>query len=190
MPELYLFGRWWILTPRYGAGTNIKLGRTLTSTVRPLTSANIAHSWVLNFFEWHKNAEYHEKNTCCIFKLEISYKNQIIQNESIYVYMKCHRNQSLFKQLSLTLLQFLLIFKVFTCLFSKIHYRTKAVVCQNILKMIVKCTALNPMYCCFYYERGSPGPSHGMTQRVVIVYFLRATTKLSVYYFTCRVIST
>jgi len=40
----------------------------------------------------------------------------MIQNESIYVYMKCHINQSLFVQLSLHSLTVILIFKIFVFL--------------------------------------------------------------------------
>jgi hypothetical protein len=60
--------------------------------------------------------------------------------------MKCHRNQSLFKQLDLITLQFFLIFKIFSCFFFEIYYRTKAVVCQNSLQVTVQCTAVKPMH--------------------------------------------
>jgi len=53
------------------------------------------------------------------FKLETSNKILIIQNESIYVCMKYHSNQSLFTHLSLPSLTVILIFTVFICCFSK-----------------------------------------------------------------------
>jgi len=42
------------------------------------------------------------------------------------------------------LFQFFLVFKIFSCFFFKIHYRTEAAVCQNILRVTVQHTALNP----------------------------------------------
>jgi len=51
-----------------------------------------------------------------------------------------------FTQLRLISFQFLLIFKIFNCI-SEIHYRIEAVVYQNILKVTVQHTALNPMQC-------------------------------------------
>jgi len=50
------------------------------------------------------------------------------------MYIKYHSNQSLFTQLSLHSLTVILIFKIFRPFLFKVHYRTEAVVCQNILK--------------------------------------------------------
>jgi hypothetical protein len=47
----------------------------------------------------------------------------------------CHSNQSLFTQLSLHSHTVTLIFTIFSCFSSEIHYRTKAVVCQNSRQM-------------------------------------------------------
>jgi uncharacterized membrane protein YesL len=61
------------------------------------------------------------------------------------VHIKCQSNQSLFTQLSLHSLTVILIFTVFYHIFFEVHYRTKAVVCQNVLKAAVQCTAVKPM---------------------------------------------
>jgi len=54
--------------------------------------------------------------------------------------MKHHNKQPLSTRLSLCSLKVILIFTVFTYFsFFEIHYRTKAVVYQNILKTIVQC---------------------------------------------------
>jgi len=65
------------------------------------------------------------------FKLEASTKNQIIQKGFIYVCMKYHSNQSLFTQLSLHSVT-VILFTILVFFFFRIHYRTEAVVCQNI----------------------------------------------------------
>jgi hypothetical protein len=65
------------------------------------------------FLKWDKNAEMHKTNDFnAFFKLETSNKNYI-QNDSIYVYMKYHSNQSLFTQLSVHSLTVILIFTNF-----------------------------------------------------------------------------
>jgi hypothetical protein len=38
----------------------------------------------------------------------------------------------------------ILILKICSCFFFTIHYRIKAVVCHNILKVTVQCTAVRP----------------------------------------------
>jgi hypothetical protein len=72
-----------------------------------------------------------------LFKLKTSNKNYIIQNESVYMYTKCHKNQSLFTQCSLHSLVVILTFTLVSYFFFELHYITKAVVCQHILKVTV-----------------------------------------------------
>jgi hypothetical protein len=69
-------------------------------------------------------------------------------NESIYMYTEYHSKQALlYTQFSLISFRVILIFKIFSCVLFEIHYRPEAVVCQNILKATVQCTAAKRMPC-------------------------------------------
>jgi hypothetical protein len=99
------------------------------------------------------------------FKLETSNNNYIIQNESICIYKNFHMNQ-FFTQLSLVLFQF--SFKIFVFLHKT--FLNGSLVCWNILKMNVQCTAMkNPCS-----DRNNPNrpPSYHMTQSMVNLVFI------------------
>jgi len=91
--------------------------------------------------------------------------------------MKCYSNQSLFTQCSLHSLTVFFRFSQFSVPPFKIHYKTRAAVCQKILKTTVQCPAIIMLW--------KSSPPQSMTQRVAGVYFLRADAKLSIYNFTC-----
>jgi hypothetical protein len=104
--------------------------RALTFTVCLLNSWQPSSQFKLNGFKWYKTIQIHKKLFITLFLLEISNKNCIIKNESIYVCMKFQSNQSLYKQFHLHSLTIILILKIFGCFFLEIHYRAEAEVCQ------------------------------------------------------------
>jgi len=74
----------------------------ITFTVCPLNFRQPSSQLVFIFLKWCKNANDHKTNHfISFFKVKSLHKNCIIQNESFYMYMKYHSNQSLFTQLSL-----------------------------------------------------------------------------------------
>jgi hypothetical protein len=102
-----------------------------------------AHSWALNFLNSIKIQRIMKQFIfIAFFKSVSSIKNYIVWNESVCVYMKYHSNHSLFTHLIVHSLTVILIFTNFSCFFFEIHYRTEAIVCQNILKTTVQCPAV------------------------------------------------
>jgi len=74
----------------------------------------------------------------------------------------------------------ILSFTIFSHFFFKIHYRTKAAMCWNILKVTVQCTVVKPVQYIVSVVKLSQAKAIAL-HRAIGVYFLRTDTKLSIY---------